>query len=91
MTLKGGSRAWTAGKLGEAAQTHLGQAGHSIPIWAALVGIFRWKNCPGEEGHDGGSIGPNFGIILLTVPFHSYNYHRELFPLHFVFFLLILP
>lgn len=43
VTLDVVSRAWTAGKLGEAAQTHLGQAGHSIPIWAALVGMYRWK------------------------------------------------
>lgn len=81
MTLKDGSGAWTAGKLGEAAQTHLGQAGHSIPVWAALVRIYRWKNYWGRSrGHDGGSIGPNFGIILLAVPFRSYIY-RELIPL----------
>lgn len=34
----------------------------------------------------GAAYGPNFGIILLTFPFHSYNYFRDLIPLHSVFY-----
>lgn len=69
MTLKGGPEAWTAGKLGEAAQTHLGQAGHSIPGLGSSGRDTGGRTAgEGGRGHDGGSIGPNFGIIFVGSP-----------------------